>query len=56
MKYYFSGQLSGGRGAPLLVVRLTSVTIQSSPPTAGGRGQGGGDSNYLEGEALIRRQ
>ena len=53
LQYYFTGQFNGGRGAPLLVVRLTSVTIQSAPPTAGGRGEGGGDSNYLEGEALV---
>ena len=43
---------TGDRSAPRLVVRITSVTVQSVPEF-GGRGEGGSNTDYMEGEALV---
>lgn len=52
LRYYFASDLHGDRSAPLLVVRLTSVSLQTGP-LIGGRDGRGGDTDYLEGEALV---
>ncbi len=52
----FAGDLGGGRKAPLLLVRITGVTMNSTPDFRNGAGHansGGGGSDYMEGEALI---
>ena len=53
LQYYFANELHGDRNAPMLVVRLTAVTIQSAPPQSSGFGGNGGETNYLDGEALV---
>ena len=52
LQFYFANELHGDRNAPLLVVRLTAVTIQTSPPQ-NGFGESGGNTDYLDGEALV---
>ncbi|KAA5602579.1 hypothetical protein [Blastochloris sulfoviridis] len=52
----FAGRVTGARGAPTLVVRITSLSLGSYTGTASGGGGGGGstvDTDYLEGEALV---
>lgn len=44
---------AGDRNAPRLVVRITGVTIQSLPEFGGRGGEGGFDTDYMEGEALV---
>lgn len=55
LRHYFQDELRGGRDAPVLVVRVTGVTLDLSPAVGGGGYDGGGNgsSDYLQGEALI---
>ncbi|MBY0611867.1 MAG: hypothetical protein K2P80_06750 [Beijerinckiaceae bacterium] len=43
----------GDRNAPRLVVRITGVTVQSLPEFGGRGGEGGTNTDYMEGEALV---
>jgi len=55
LQRYFADELRGGRDAPVLVVRVTGVTLDLSPAVGGGGYDGGGNgsSDYLQGEALV---
>lgn len=50
----FAGRIGGGPGAPTLVVRVKAISLGASTGAHGGSGRsGGGDSDYLEGDALV---
>ena len=49
----FAQNLTRDKNAPSLIVRITGVTIQSTPYFGGRSGIGGGNTDYLEGEALV---
>ena len=51
----FAGRITGARGAPTLLVRITSLSLGSYTGSASGGGSGGStvDTDYMEGEALI---
>ena len=48
----FGGRITGDRNSPSLVVRITSVTIQSVPEFSG-RDGGNSNTDYMQGEALV---
>ena len=49
----FAQNLTRDKNAPSLIVRITGITIQSTPYFGGRNGSGGGNTDYLEGEALV---
>jgi hypothetical protein len=56
----FGDRITGDRRAPLLIVTLTSLSMNASAGSAGGRagrgGGGGGESDYLQGEVSLGGQ
>jgi hypothetical protein len=49
----FAGRITGARGAPTLIVRVTALSLASFAGEGGGNGGGATATDYLEGEALV---
>jgi hypothetical protein len=50
----FAGRITGARGAPTLVVRITALSLAGFAGDGGGNGGGATvNTDYLEGEALV---